>query len=76
MDNQLVNPAAATLDALLPQEMARKAEEIGVKKANLDALSMFVLAILAGAFIAQGALFATTGWTDTLGKIPWLFFYS
>ena len=71
MDSQLVNPAAATLDALLPQEMARKAEEIGVKKANLDSLSMFVLAILAGAFIAQGALFATTVWTDTLGKVPW-----
>ncbi len=71
MDNQLMNPATGTLDALLPQDMARKAEEIGVKKANLDFMSMFVLAILAGAFIAQGALFATTVWTDTLGKIPW-----
>jgi formate transporter len=71
MDDQLVSPATGTLDALLPQEMARKAEEIGVKKANLDFLSMFVLAILAGAFIAQGALFATTVWTDTVGKIPW-----
>jgi formate transporter len=71
MDDQLVSPATGTLDALLPQEMARKAEEIGVKKANLDSLSMFVLAILAGAFIAQGALFATTVWTDTLSKIPW-----
>jgi len=71
MDEQLVSPATGTLDALLPQEMARKAEEIGVKKANLDFLSMFVLAILAGAFIAQGALFATTVWTDTIGKIPW-----
>ena len=71
MDNQPVNPAVGTLDALLPSEMARKAEEIGVKKAKLDFLSTFVLAILAGAFIAQGALFATTVWTDTLGKIPW-----
>jgi formate transporter len=71
MDDQVVSPATGTLDALLPQEMARKAEEIGVKKANLDSLSMFVLAILAGAFIAQGALFATTVWTDTLSKIPW-----
>jgi formate transporter len=71
MDDQLVSPATGTLDALLPQEMARKAEEIGVKKANLDFLSTFVLAILAGAFIAQGALFATTVWTDTVSKIPW-----
>jgi formate transporter len=49
-----------SLDALLPPAMATKAEDIGVKKAALPALNMFVLAILAGAFIGVGAIFATT----------------
>jgi formate transporter len=49
-----------TIDALLPPAMAAKAEDIGVKKAALNPLSMFALAILAGAFIAIGAIFATT----------------
>jgi formate transporter FocA len=48
------------LDSLLPPAMAEKAEGIGVKKAELDTVSMFALAILAGAFIAVGAIFATT----------------
>jgi formate/nitrite transporter len=49
-----------SLDALLPPAMAAKAEDIGMKKANLKALNMFLLAILAGAFIGIGAIFATT----------------
>jgi formate transporter len=48
------------IDALVPPEMAVKAENAGVKKAQLDLLSLFVLAVLAGAFIALGAVFATT----------------
>lgn len=48
------------LDALLPAEMALKAEAVGVRKAELPVLRMFVLAILAGAFIALGGVFATT----------------
>jgi formate/nitrite transporter len=48
------------IDALLPPEMAAKAEEIGVKKAAMDATRTFVLAVLAGAFIALGTVFATT----------------
>lgn len=48
------------LDALLPAEMAGKAEQSGIKKANMDFPRMFTLAILAGAFIALGAIFATT----------------
>jgi len=49
-----------SFDALLPAEMAVKAAETGVKKTGLDTLRMFLLAILAGAFIAMGAIFATT----------------
>lgn len=48
------------IDALLPAEMATRAEYVGVRKAETPALTMFTLAILAGAFIAMGAIFATT----------------
>lgn len=48
------------LDALPPAEMARKAEDIGVTKAGMATATMFALGILAGAFIALGAIFATT----------------
>ena len=47
-------------DALPPPEMARKAEQVGVVKAGMDGATMFGLSILAGAFIAMGAVFATT----------------
>jgi len=47
-------------DALLPPQMAEKAEDVGVRKANLDAVRLFALAVLAGAFISLGAIFATT----------------
>ena len=40
--------------------MARKAEQVGVTKAGMDLATTFTLAILAGAFIAVGAAFATT----------------
>jgi formate transporter len=59
-----------TLDALLPAEIAHKAEEIGVKKAGLDAPSTVVLAVLAGAFIALGAIFSTTVSAGTAGSLP------
>jgi formate transporter len=49
-----------SFDALLPPAMANKAEDLGVKKANLKAANMFMLAVLAGAFIGIGAIFATT----------------
>lgn len=49
-----------SLDSLLPPAMAAKAEDLGVKKANLKAPNMFALAVLAGAFIGIGAIFATT----------------
>lgn len=48
------------IDALLPAEMARRAELLGVRKSEMPALQMFGLAILAGAFISLGAIFATT----------------
>jgi formate/nitrite transporter len=58
MADELVR--SASLDALPPPEIARKAERVGVEKAGLDALTTFALGVLAGAFIALGAAFATT----------------
>jgi len=52
--------AEFNFDAFPPPGMAAKAEGVGVKKAGLDLLTMFALAILAGAFIGVGAIFATT----------------
>lgn len=49
-----------SFDALVPAEMARKAADVGVRKAALDVPSVLVLAVLAGAFIALGAIFALT----------------
>jgi formate transporter len=49
-----------TFDALPPREIARKAEEVGCAKTGMSAANTFALAVLAGAFIAMGAMFATT----------------
>ncbi|MCD6401881.1 MAG: formate/nitrite transporter family protein [Anaerolineales bacterium] len=59
------------IDALLPKEMAQKAESIGIRKAELSTLPLFALALLAGAFIALGAIFATTVATGTSGTLPY-----
>ena len=58
------------MDALLPPDMARRAEEVGVQKASMDAFGTLVLAILAGAFIALGGVFATTALAGA-GPAPW-----
>ena len=49
MDRPMQN--APKFDALLPPQMALRAEEIGVSKARLDAPTTLVLAVLAGAFV-------------------------
>ena len=58
------------LDALLPPEMAARAEEVGARKAAMDTASTFTLAVLAGAFIALGGVFATTALAGA-GTAPW-----
>ncbi len=60
-----------TVDALVPAEMARRAENLGVQKANMDACRMFILAVLAGAFIALGAAFSTTASTGASEQLPY-----
>jgi formate transporter len=58
------------IDALLPREIALKAEAIGVQKTRLDFLSLVALAVLAGAFIGLGAMFATTVLAGAEGVLP------
>ena len=60
-----------SLDALIPAEMAAKAEQIGMRKARMNPASMFALAVLAGAFIALGAIFSTTVVAGAGGVIPY-----
>jgi formate transporter len=48
-----------SVDALMPMEMAERAETFGVRKAALSFWKLFVLSVLAGAFVALGAMFAT-----------------
>jgi formate/nitrite transporter len=48
-----------SLDALLPSDIARAAEGVGVAKATMRFDRLFVLGVLAGAFIALGAMFST-----------------
>src|SRR5437870_1952814 len=54
------SPQMISFEAILPPAMARRAEESGIKRIAMDPLTLFVLSILAGAFIAFGAIFATT----------------
>jgi formate transporter len=51
------------IDAFPPAKMAARMEDVGVKKSKLPLASMFMLAVLAGAFIGCGAIFATTATT-------------
>lgn len=71
-DSQLDNgsPPPPTLDSLLPAEMAVRAEQIGVRKSLAPAATTFALAVLAGAFIALGGVFATTISVGS-GALPW-----
>jgi len=60
----------ASLDALMPPQMAAKAEDVGVTKAGMSAFRTFSLAILAGAFIGLGAMFSTTVTAGSADAIP------
>jgi formate/nitrite transporter len=58
------------IDAFKPAEMARRVQTAGVAKARLGLVPLTVLGLLAGAFIAFGALFfviVTTGAGDAFG---------
>jgi formate transporter len=52
--------AEIQIDAFPPPKMAARMEDVGVAKSKLNFMTTFALAILAGAFIGTGAIFATT----------------
>lgn len=63
-------PVATIIDALLPPDMALACEAAGAAKAGRDAFALIVLGVLAGAFIALGAMFMTVVLTGS-GELPW-----
>ena len=62
-------PANFSIDAFIPPEMAIKAETVGVKKALMGWRNTLALAVLAGAFIALGAVFSTTVTVGAAGQL-------
>lgn len=57
-------------DASLPPDMALACEAAGATKAGRDMLALIILGLLAGAFIALGAIFMTVVVTGA-GDLPW-----
>jgi formate transporter len=67
-------PTMPSIDAHAPAEMAHKSMLAGVRKAQMRALPLFALAVLAGGFIGLGAVFATVAGTTVPGSeaaLPW-----
>lgn len=64
------DPSHIGIDALLPLDIALKAEALGAQKTRLDTLSLLALAVLGGAFIALGGMFATTVLAGADGVVP------
>lgn len=66
-------PSAANtsrIEGLFPPEMALACEAAGAAKAGRDEIALLVLGLLAGAFIALGAVFMTVVLTGA-GELPW-----
>ena len=61
---------AFNFDALLPAEIVKKAEDVGARKCHLPFWSLLALAVLAGAFIALGAVYSTTVSAGATGVLP------
>ncbi|MCZ6558245.1 MAG: formate/nitrite transporter family protein [SAR324 cluster bacterium] len=56
---------------LLPPQAARRAEEVGAGYAAMGVLTTFALAVLGGAFVGLGALFASTVGAGALEALPY-----
>lgn len=69
MDQFVTEPEPQTVDALLPPAIALKAEEVGAQKTRASVVKLFVLAVLAGAFIGLGAMLSTTVLAGTQGTM-------
>ena len=67
----LESGSLSSIDALLPRQMAEKAEQIGVEKTRLDTMSLMALGVLAGAFIAFGSMFSVVVTAGTESSMPY-----
>lgn len=67
---QTALPEADKAQVILPPEMALVCESAGTAKAHRDALTLLLLGLLAGAFIALGANFMTVVLTGA-DELPW-----
>lgn len=67
MTDKAPPPQQISFDTILPPTMAQRAEAGGVARVAMDPLAVFVLSLLAGAFIAFGAAFATTVGAGNVG---------
>lgn len=63
-------PNPQRVETMLPLDMALACEAAGAAKAARDEIALIVLGVLAGAFIALGALFMTVVVTGA-GELPW-----
>jgi formate transporter len=63
-------PQLVMFEAIMPAAIAARAEDVGVKKVSTDPLTVLALAVLGGAFISFGAIFATTV-TAGAGALPY-----
>ena len=63
--------ATFSLDPLLPDAIALVAEDLGAKKAKQGQWVLFALAVLGGAFVALGGLFATVTISGAAGHLPY-----
>jgi len=61
------------LDAYAPAQIAMRVREVGETKASMPVFTMFALAVLAGAFVALGALFFTVTVTTGASGQPMAF---
>lgn len=67
---QEIKPGDRGVEALMPSEMALACEAAGAAKANRDPITLVVLGVLAGAFIALGAVFMTVVLSGS-GDLAW-----
>ena len=71
MTDRPKNPTDTNLiESLMPSDMALACEAAGAAKAGRDAIALIVLGVLAGAFIALGAIFMTVVLTGA-SELPW-----
>ena len=71
MDSLEAKVPAFSFDAFIPSEMAERAEKTGVQKAVMGWRTTFALGVLAGGFIAMGAVFSTTVTAGATGHISY-----